>query len=106
MNNCTVRVSSGILLFVLIGCGEERHSFQPKNGMVPDAETAISIAVAVWNPVYGKGHIENQRPFSAKLVGGVWSVNGSLPNGMRYGGVAEIDINQLDGKILRLSHGK
>jgi hypothetical protein len=28
------------------------RGFLPKDGMVPNAQTAIAIAIAVWNPVY------------------------------------------------------
>ena len=37
---------------------EKKHVYKPKEGYVPDAETAIAIAVAVWNPIYGKDKIE------------------------------------------------
>jgi len=33
----------------LLGRGEKRE----RNGYVPDALTAIKIAVAVWEPIYG-----------------------------------------------------
>jgi hypothetical protein len=78
---------------------------KPKPGYVPDRATAVSIAKAVWYPIYGKDKIDNEQPFSAKLHDGVWTVEGSLPEGM-LGGVAEIDISKDDGKVLRVSHGQ
>ena|GEM_PF-826756 len=80
------------------------HHFIPKEGFVPNEETAIRIAEAVWLPIYGKS-IYEERPFKAELANGVWYVTGSLPEGW-LGGVAEAEINKVDGKILRVSHGE
>jgi hypothetical protein len=30
------------------------HNYKPAQGYVPDAATAIKIAVAVWEPIYGQ----------------------------------------------------
>ena len=93
------------LLSTAIHAGETEHSVKPENGLVPDAKTAISIAVAVWTPIYGEATLEDEKPFTATLTNGVWNVRGSLPKGWK-GGVAEAEISQENGKILRVSHGK
>ncbi len=77
----------------------------PPAGYVPDAATAIKIAVAVWEPIYGRDHIAQKKPFHATLKDGIWTVDGSLPKNSP-GGVPEAEIAQKDGKILRVSHGK
>ena len=82
------------------------HSYVPANGYVPDAETAVQIAVAVWSPIYGRDKIEREKPYSAVLKGDVWTVVGSLPSGHQRGGVAEIEISKKDGRVLRVTHGK
>ena len=82
-----------------------KHNYKPDGGYVPDAATAIAIAVAVWNPIYGEEQIDREKPFTARLESGVWTVSGSLPKGM-LGGVAEAEIAKDDGRILRVSHGK
>jgi hypothetical protein len=74
-------------------------------GHVRDAASAIRIAVAVWEPIYGKQNIASERPFQAKLHDGIWHVRGSLRRGW-VGGVAEADIRQSDGKVLHITHGK
>ncbi len=83
---------------------------RPEAGYVPDAETAIAIAVAVWNPTYGKEEIESEKPYTATLSNGVWTVEGTLPTGTSggivKGGVAVADIAKDDGRILRITHGK
>ena len=84
---------------------EGKHSYVPDGGYVPDAETALKIAEAVLIPIYGKETIDNEKPFEAELKGDIWYVSGRLPEGL-LGGVAEIEINKNDGKILRVTHGK
>ena len=82
-----------------------QDSYKPKNGYVPDEQTAISIAVAVWIPIYGKEKIEGQKPYKATLKNGVWTVTGSLREG-DVGGTAEAQISQDSGCILRIIHYK
>jgi beta-lactamase class A len=76
----------------------------PANGYVPDEQTAISIAVAAWIPVYGKKQIGKQKPYKAVLKDGVWTVTGTLKHAV--GGTAEARIDRRDGRILGISHGK
>jgi hypothetical protein len=83
----------------------ERHSYVPKAGFVPDAATAIRVAVAVWTPIYSSATIDGEKPYNAALRGDVWVVSGSLPAGW-HGGVAEAEISRDSGCILRVSHGK
>ena len=82
-----------------------KHTFKPEAGYVPDANTAVAIAVAVWNPIYGKETIEAERPYKAMLSNGVWTVVGTLPKRM-VGGVVMAEISKDDGRILRVTHGK
>ncbi|HEX5009092.1 MAG TPA: NTF2 fold immunity protein [Planctomycetota bacterium] len=77
----------------------------PAHGLVPDADTAIRIAVAIWDPIYGADAIAAEKPWVAKLDGEVWNVTGSLPAG-RAGGVAEASIDRTDGRILHVGHGE
>jgi len=49
----------------------------PKGGCVPDAETAIQIAEAVWKALYGSETVSKQQPFRAELIDDVWTVRGS-----------------------------
>jgi len=81
------------------------HNYKPSQGYVPNAETAIRIALAVWEPIYGKKPIDSEKPYRATLKNGVWTVEGSLPPGWR-GGVAIAEISASDGTILRVSHGR
>jgi hypothetical protein len=91
---------------VLFAADEPKHNAMPKfAGVVPDDTTAIKIAVAVWEPIYGADKIAAEKPFRATLAKGVWTVQGSLPKGW-VGGVALAEILRADGRIIRVSHGK
>jgi NTF2 fold immunity protein len=86
-------------------------STPPKDGYVPDADTAVKIAVVVWSRVYGEREIAAQKPYRAKLKDGVWTVQGSLPENEHgapqfVGGVAYAEIAQKDGCILAIGHGE
>ncbi|MBI3259274.1 MAG: hypothetical protein HYZ54_07370 [Ignavibacteriae bacterium] len=85
------------------------RSYKPKKGFVPDKETAIKIAEAIWFPIYGD-RINHQRPFKAILnKKGNWEVRGTLPcegqEGCR-GGTAYAEIRKKDCRIIRVFHGK
>jgi hypothetical protein len=84
--------------------GEEAN-YAPKGGYVRDARTAVAIAEAILNSVYGEQQIAGEKPLQAKRSGDVWRVSGALPPGYK-GGVAEIWISKRSGRILHLSHGK
>lgn len=81
------------------------HSVKREGGFVPNENTAIQIAIAVWTPIYGEDNIKKQKPFNAKLQDGIWHVSGSIPKNTK-GGVAIAEIQQMDAKIIRISHGK
>ena len=81
------------------------HGYVPPSGFVPDSITAVRIAEAVWIPIYGEARIRGEHPLRARLAGGVWTVEGSLPPGW-VGGVALAEIARSDGRILRVSHGQ
>ncbi len=89
----------------LAAAADPKHTYMPPAGYVPDEATAIKIAVAVWEPIYGAEHIAAEKPYHATLHNGVWIVTGSLPKQM-LGGVAIAEITKQDGRIIRVSHGK
>ena len=72
---------------------------------VPNEETAIKVAEVILVPIYGNS-VLNERPFSAELKGNVWTVTGSLKSDSQKGGVAIIEIQKSDCKIISVTHGK
>jgi len=102
-----------VLLAMTIAAGsaqtEREPSFHPKNGFVPNAETAVKIAEAVLIPVYGEEKILSERPFKAALQEDVWTVEGTLHcgEGKRCnGGTAVVKISKSTGQILHMIHYK
>ncbi|MFD2718989.1 YbbC/YhhH family protein [Hymenobacter monticola] len=84
-----------------------KPAYDPNAGFVPTADVAKKIAEAVWAPIYGQEHIEEEKPFRAVLTNNeVWVVQGSLPKQYALGGTAYIEINKRDGRILKVIHGK
>ena len=79
--------------------------YQPADGFVPDQATAIAIAVAVWEPVYGKKNVAEEAPYQATLKNGRWTVTGTLPKG-RVGGTATAVIDKMNGRIIKMYHTK
>jgi len=71
---------------------------------VPDERTAIRIAESVLVRRYGRDQIESEKPLRATLHDSIWTVAGTLPAG-HVGGVAEIEINRADARIMRVTHG-
>jgi hypothetical protein len=103
-------VLAAFFLFVsAVTKSQTEPSSIPKGGFVPDRETAIRIAEAVWIPLYGEARISQEKPFVAELHDGVWTVSGTFHSEAgttRKGGVATIKISKLDGRIIMASHGK
>ena len=113
MDKSLLKISPVLIFFLfalnIYAAEISKHNFRPVNGYVPDAQTAIAIAVAVWSPIYGMEKIEQEKPYIARLKGNIWHVTGSLncpPNNRCLVGVAEIEISKNSGEILRVSHGK
>jgi hypothetical protein len=93
------------LLIVTLGFvpNLKQTNLKPVNGFVPDEETAIKIAEAIWYPIYGD-EIYDEKPFKAELKDSIWIVQGTL--NYDFGGVAYIEIQKSDCKILKVKHGK
>jgi hypothetical protein len=100
------------LLFTLIvsfKCSEHKEQnitedgFEPKDGFVPNEETAIKIAEAIWLPIYGD-KINNNKPFKATLKDSIWVIEGTLYS--NKGGVPYLNLRKSDCKILKVIHTK
>jgi len=78
-----------------------------EDGYIPNSASASKVAEIVWLNVYGT-EINDEKPFIVKLKDGkVWIVEGTFNGGKHaLGGVAYIEIQKSDGKILKVIHGK
>lgn len=77
----------------------------PKEGLVPDKETAIKIAEAVLFRMYGENSIKAQRPYVAREDDYIWWISGTLPKDS-FGNVFNIGISKHTAAILRLTIGE
>jgi hypothetical protein len=108
----------GIICVLTICLTLKAASFS-NSDYVPNSETAIKIAEAIWLPIYGQA-IYKKTPFKSSLVGdSVWFVTGSLPKSgytinesgdtvfiAVRGGVPCALINKKSGCVIRVYHTK
>lgn len=88
---------------LMIDYPREKTSY-PRDGYVPNEETAAKIAESVWLSIYGN-KIYDQKPYHVKLFkDSIWVVNGNVPSGT-FGENAHIEIRKKDGKILTVYMG-
>jgi hypothetical protein len=93
----TVRILLCVLLVTLTAAAQVTT---PKDGYVPDAETAIRIATAILIPINRKHGVETSS-FSATLNGDVWSVHvDPCPTTACMGGGTEVQISKKDARII------
>ena len=79
MKRITLMISLFAALIATVhGQTQRMPSVKPKEGFVPNAETAVKVGEAVLMPVYGEKQILGERPFKAALHGDVWTVEGTL----------------------------
>ena len=77
----------------------------PAQSIVPDAATAVTIALAVL-PHLGSDavkEIKEDAPWYAIKVGNAWQVRGTLPNNT-VGGTYVVVIAQSDARIMGIFH--
>lgn len=74
----------------------------PKDGLVPDKETAVKIAEAVLFRLYGQDAITAQRPYTIKEEDFIWWITGNIPEGT-LGFTFKIAVSKQTGAILHLS---
>jgi NTF2 fold immunity protein len=85
---------------------------EAQRNAVPDADSAIKKAETALVPVYGRKQIDSEKPFTASLKDGVWTVAGTLhcPDGKGgttttcLGGVAVVKVSQSNGRIISMTH--
>lgn len=83
--------------------GNDRYPL-PKEGLVPDKETAIKIAEVVLFRLYGEDSIKLQRPYVVKEDDYIWWISGTLPKD-HFGSAFNIGISKHTAAILSLTLG-
>lgn len=111
MKNIIKKIRNWILLLLLTGIlvfilqGNKVDPIQPHPDCVPDEQTAIKIAEAIWYPLYGDAIFE-QKPYYVQLEDGFWIVTGSIPDTTFFGGTAYIKFQKSDCKVVNVYHTK
>ncbi len=75
----------------------------PKEGLVPDKETAIKIAEVILFRLYGEEDIVTQRPYKVKEEDYVWLISGTLKEN-ELGSPFSIAISKQTAAVLHLQH--
>ena len=106
-----MRLKSALLLvvtcFILLSGSvvATQPSTLPKNGVIPDEQTAVGVALVIFRPVYGDEEISKFQPYHAQLERDTWTVYGTLPRGSR-GGTPQLRVRKRDGKVLDIWHSQ
>ena len=84
----TVPKAKAFALSLVLGAavmGASAQTDAPRRDFVPDAETAVRVAEAVFIPIYGKKQVASEKPFHARLEQDHWVVAGTLKNSSKTG---------------------
>ena len=93
MSKQSIGVAALVIVSLCVARAQAQSpSYRPRVGFVPDEKPAVRVAEAVLSAIYGEEQMQSERPLSAHLQGGVWTVTGSLPESPD-GGVAEMKIS-------------
>jgi hypothetical protein len=113
----SIRFKSIIIIFLslclLPGASQQNYNdshkyYDRKNGLVPDKVTAEKIAEIILVNIYGES-VRKQKPFIVTLKNNnIWVIQGrwNSKDMNLKGGVAYIEIQKSDCKILKVIHGK
>jgi hypothetical protein len=84
---------------------ENHKTVFPAAGVIPDAETAKSIGLAVATPIWGKEKVASELPLRAGFKGNVWTVIGNPhSHGGETGGELIIQLDKRTGAVLSFLH--
>jgi hypothetical protein len=75
----------------------------PKDGLVPDKETAIKIAEVILFRLCGEEDIIAERPYKVKQEDDIWWISGTLREN-EFGSAFNIAVSKQTGAILHLEH--
>jgi hypothetical protein len=73
--------------------------------IIKDSATAIAVVEPILFGLYNKKMILSEKPYSINHVDNYWLISGSLPKGS-LGGVFFIIIDEMDSRVIRITHGK
>jgi hypothetical protein len=77
----------------------------PKDGVIPNAETATKVGEAVLIPVFGQAHVDREKPLRADPENDYWIVYGTLKPNTR-GGTVMVKLKRRTGEVVRIWHSQ
>lgn len=87
-------------------CSARVSFYQPPQDMIATADMAARIAETYLTSIYGEKIIRQELPLKVSHERDVWHITGKDLPPLWTGGVAEIDLCQSNGQVLRIVHGK
>ncbi len=84
---------------------DKQETAFPVAGIVPNAETAKSIVMAIAIPIWGKKTVDSELPLLAELKGNVWTVVGNPHlQSLKPGGELIIQLDKRNGAVVKILH--
>ncbi len=89
-----------------LGAKDSLHNVvDGKKEIISDSASAVEIAEIILFRIYGERNIKKQKPYEVYKIKHYWSIRGTLPRGS-LGGTFLIIMDAIDGRIIRITHGK
>jgi hypothetical protein len=85
--------------------GKGHNLVDDKAILIKDSVTAVAIVEPVLFNIYQKENILGQRPYEVYHLDHYWVVSGTMPK-ESLGGTFLVIIDDRNGKLLRITHGK
>ena len=87
-------------------CAARVGFYQPPHDIISTPNMAARIAEIYLDAIYGKVLIDRELPLKVSIAREIWHVTGNDFPVPSVGGVAEIDMCQSTGQVLRVVHGQ
>lgn len=87
-------------------CSARIGFYQPSRGIISTPRMAAHIAEIYLTAIYGSDLIRRELPLKVSIDREIWHITGKDLGANVVGGVAEIDLCQATGQVLRVVHGK
>lgn len=81
------------------------HPLTIDTSAYPTIESVLQRAESELKVMYGAKIVDSEKPLLVSLENNIWTVVGSSKDAGK-GGVSEIKIDKITGKIIHISHGK
>lgn len=84
---------------------QDHNIIDNKTVIIKDTVTAVNIAQPILFGIYGRDNITKQQPYEIYHIENYWVISGTLQKG-DAGGTFLIIIDDRNGNILKITHGK